>query len=419
MRTNGFALFRGPGARETAEGAVKRVGRYAETVRFVDDVESEGQRDGQGLALVALGLGRGAGDDDDDDGLPVVHGFLEPGAGPTRGEYALLGAPREGGEGILAERDALGTRPLYFDLAGTCVATDHRFFSSAAGSRPTLVGPGGKFEVGALKGALAGSGEEEKAEPVDRLGPLDLDGSTEGTASLLRASVRKRVAGRRKVAVSFSGGLDSSLIAMLAAREGVEVILCSAYVTGSRDERQAQRAADLLGLELHGVNVDAAASSSAVRTLDLPFVASPMDRALWVIYSTTAKEASSRGAEVVLLGQLADELFGGYMKYARAARERGPQEAVSMMSADVRASGERAFIRDELAVAQHTEARFPFADDDLVRFASRIPFEQKVAPDGERKLVLRRVASLLGLPDELADAPKKAAQYSSGVAKLV
>ncbi len=48
-----------------------------------------------------------------------------------------------------------------------------------------------------------------------------------------------------------------------------------------------------------------------------------MDKALWCIYSTTSELARRRNARMILLGQLADELFGGYMKYAVKAREEG------------------------------------------------------------------------------------------------
>jgi asparagine synthase (glutamine-hydrolysing) len=120
----------------------------------------------------------------------------------------------------------------------------------------------------------------------------------------------------------------------------------------------------------------------------------------------------------MMLGQLADELFGGYMKYTRIARESGDEAAAEVMYSDVVESGKRAFLRDEEAVARFTEVRFPFADEALVEFALGIPVGYKIR-DGERKVVLRRAAALLGVPEDLVGAPKKAAQYSSGVAKLV
>src|SRR5207245_3772698 len=68
-------------------------------------------------------------------------------------------------------------------------------------------------------------------------------------AQLIESSVRRRVEGERLVAVSFSGGLDSSIVAFCAARHS-DVILCSAYSGGSRDERQSELIAEKLGLPM-------------------------------------------------------------------------------------------------------------------------------------------------------------------------
>jgi asparagine synthase (glutamine-hydrolysing) len=141
-----------------------------------------------------------------------------------------------------------------------------------------------------------------------------------------------------------------------------------------------------------------------------------MDRALWCLYSTTSRMAAENGAGLILLGQLADELFGGYMKYSLQAKEN-EASAVQMMERDVAGAADRAFVRDELACARFVEARFPFADQGVAGFARSLPLSHKIR-GGERKAVLRMAATKLGLPDELVRAPKKAAQYSTGLSKL-
>jgi len=87
------------------------------------------------------------------------------------------------------------------------------------------------------------------------------------------------------------------------------------------------------------------------------------------------------------------------------------------MERDVAAAADRAFVRDELACARFVEVRFPFADQDVAGFARSLPLSHKIR-GGERKAVLRMAATRLGLPDELVMAPKKAAQYSTGLSKL-
>jgi asparagine synthase (glutamine-hydrolysing) len=391
MRTNGFALFIGSGREREAERAAARTKRHCSEVATAT-VSVKGDRT---ATIVGYTL-------DEDRSLPVVHGFLDRRAGEEEGEFSAL--LRAGG-GIVAKRDPLGTRPLYVGPDGSSLATDHRLL----GEDPKLVPVGAVVDVGSMKVGRSGLTET----PPVRAG---LDECAAKVAGLLVASVERRTRGRRKVAVSFSGGLDSSLIALIAARK-TEVVLCSAFTAGSRDESYAESAAESLGLELVAKEVDDGAVARELREMDLPFVVTPMDKALWCIYSTSSRLAAESGAELIMLGQLADELFGGYMKYSRAAAE-DKKAAVEMMRLDVIESGQRAFVRDEEACARFTEVRFPFADPALASFALGLPLEYKVA-GGERKVVLRRAATLLGLPDALAGAPKKAAQYSSGVAKLV
>jgi asparagine synthase (glutamine-hydrolysing) len=405
IRANGFALFRGPEASHRAEQGVARVQRFSRALLV-------SSRDGKFLVLekgfggasITLAYSTGGSGVD----FPVLHGFadeeaLVDGEEPRRGEFAFL-ARRDGS--YLAGRDALGTRPLYVDGDGSIVASDHRFFPQ--GDPPRLLPRGSTLEVGSM--------ETRTPRRVAAGTSGDFEESASMLAELLGRSVDRRVRGHKRVAVSFSGGLDSSLIAMLAARRA-EVTLCSAYASASRDERAVSRAAELLGLRNMDARLERPQVTEELRSLDLPFQATPMDKALWCLYSSTARLASGQGAEVILLGQLADELFGGYMKYAIEAR-KDEGRAARMMEADVVESSERAFVRDEAACAKFIEPRFPFADEDVVAFALGLPLSYKISGQ-QRKRILRVAAAKLGLPDELAQAPKKAAQYSSGIAKLV
>ena len=136
-----------------------------------------------------------------------------------------------------------------------------------------------------------------------------------------------------------------------------------------------------------------------------------LERNLWSL-------ARENGAETILLGQLADELFGGYVKYVRATEEGGVLAAETMMEGDLARCGQVGLVRDELACSRHAEPRFPFADESVASFALSISPDFKIW-GGTRKHVLREAAKLLGLPDEVVGSPKKAAQYSSGILKLL
>jgi asparagine synthase (glutamine-hydrolysing) len=262
------------------------------------------------------------------------------------------------------------------------------------------------------------SDASKRTRLLGRVQPPDsMSSAASGLAGLLETSVRRRVEGERRVAVSFSGGLDSSIVAHCAARHS-DVILCSAYSSGSRDEKQSELIAEKLDLPIVSEALTPDDIRRELKALDLPFEPTPMDRALWCIYSTTARLARENGAEAILLGQLADELFGGYVKYVRATEEGGVLAAETMMEEDLARCGQVGLVRDELACSRHVEPRFPFADESVASFALSISPDFKIR-GGTRKHVLREAAKLLGLPEEAAESPKKAAQYSSGILKLL
>jgi asparagine synthase (glutamine-hydrolysing) len=234
---------------------------------------------------------------------------------------------------------------------------------------------------------------------------------------LVERSVAEAVEGESKVAVAFSGGLDSSVVAKCAMKH-MRVVACTAFAKGAVDDSTARAGASALGVELLAEELTPENVGLALRSLELPFTPSLMDRSLWCLYATVSRIAHDSGVKVLLLGQLADEQFGGYAKYAEALKAGGEEAARTMMRADYQEYGLRGRIRDVTACAPWVEPRLPFESKDLVELASSLPVSFKIR-DGVRKAVLRRAATILGVPEGQAVAAKKAAQYSSGVQKLV
>ena len=143
-----------------------------------------------------------------------------------------------------------------------------------------------------------------------------------------------------------------------------------------------------------------------------------MDKSLWCLYSIVSRMASEKRAEVIMLGQLADELFGGYAKYQARLKNEGKKAAAAMMDQDVRNYIGIGVRRDADACSRWLEPRFPFMEKEVVDLGKTIPITYKVM-GGVRKAVLREAAVSLGVPEDLRGMAKKAAQYSSGIQKLV
>lgn len=115
----------------------------------------------------------------------------------------------------------------------------------------------------------------------------------------------------------FSGGIDSSLVAEYAKRAGKSSRCFGVYFSGQGviDERPYQEAAArAMGLELELVTMDGSTFATDIAYLmyhqDQPMVGAAM------LPMYCVSELASRSVKVCLGGQGADELFGGYARYA-------------------------------------------------------------------------------------------------------
>ena len=132
----------------------------------------------------------------------------------------------------------------------------------------------------------------------------------------LRESVRLHLRSDVPLAVLLSGGIDSSLLALLARDELGEAPMTFTVGFGDAafDELDAARTvAEAIGSDHHEVSVrpDAAADLPAiVERLEEP-LADPSAIPLWYVSRAVASEV-----KVALAGEGGDELFGGYSRYA-------------------------------------------------------------------------------------------------------
>lgn len=240
----------------------------------------------------------------------------------------------------------------------------------------------------------------------------------------LKLAVLKRVLYLDEVAVIFSGGVDSTLLTLLlkeiAKNKPLKIRLYAVGGENSKDIIASRKLAELLDLplkvqpitkEIVKENLEAVVKLIGENNL--------MKIGVGMTIYLACKMIHEDGGKVAFSGQGADELFAGYNRYLKSFKEGNLDEELRY---DIENMYHVNLERDDaVSMANSVELRLPFLDKNLVEFTLNIPVEEKIADENDkiRKNILRDLANDLGLPDEFAYRPKKAAQYGTGIDKIL
>ena len=318
------------------------------------------------------------------------------------------------GENIAIARDPLGVKPLFY-------ATNDNL-KGFASTRESLKDVG-FTDIATLKPEHILYNWED-ISPAQAIYEKVFDGDVDKIDKFLRLSLVKRVDGLREVGVIFSGGVDSSYLALLlkemSENIALKITLYAVGAEGSKDVEAAIKASKSLNLPLKicGVTEDMIRES-------LPSVVKAIgdDNLMKIGVGLTTyfatKMVAGDGIKVAISGQGADELFGGYKRYLKSFVEGHLnfelREDISNM---YHVNLER---DDACSMLNSVELRLPFLDKALVELVLNIPDNKKIVSmhDDMRKSFLRKLAFEEGLDYEIAYRPKKAAQYGTGIDKIL
>lgn len=219
-------------------------------------------------------------------------------------------------------------------------------------------------------------------------------------SALLVDAVDNRV--DQKVAIAFSGGVDSSLLAFLCERLDREFTLYTIGFADSKDVLAAQTIADALDWPLKIKIIEIEDVEALVKkVIAITGKRDPVSVGVGcVVYSVLGMMEE----DVLLTGLGSEELFAGY------ERHKGDVQAACWDG--LLHIWERDLVRDiSLAENFGKEIRLPFMDKELIRYAMTIDPALKIGE--QRKQILREAAVNLGLQKEFAMRKKYAAQYGS------
>ena len=336
------------------------------------------------------------------------------------GAYALCVAD---GETLLAARDPLGLKPLYYWLGGgSCALASERKALWRVGAGEVKRFPPGFIAI--FKGGMASFKAFKRLTPPAGFEPTPRAEAARSVAELISASVEREAAGLRRAAVGFSGGLDSGLIAHLLKLSGVEVKLFAVGVEGKSNLGPIEEAAAELGLPLEERLFSTGEVEEAARRIPwLIEESNPMMVEVAIPIFWVLRMALEAGFSEAFLGQGADELFGGYERFVKVLKRDGEEACAKAIFQSVSRAHEINYERDEkVAAYNRVDLRLPYADWSLAEYAVKLPVGLKVSLSGGarvKKAVLRDAAKLLGLPESIAERRKRAVQYETGVHKAM
>ena len=181
--------------------------------------------------------------------------------------------------------------------------------------------------------------------------------------ALIEESIKRRIHDVKEVAVAFSGGLDSSLVAYLANKLGVKVNLIHVSMENQAETEEAIEASEALNLPLQiYLYKDSDVENTLAAVVGLIEEADPIKASVGLPFYWAAEKASEAKLHVMLAGQGADELFGGYQRYVTQYCKNGGEKFCKTMFRDVVNIHVSNLERDLKITGYHdVELRLPFA----------------------------------------------------------
>jgi asparagine synthase (glutamine-hydrolysing) len=342
------------------------------------------------------------------DGEAIIAAYLACGSGFAdllEGMFAIVIWDADDGSLTIAV-DPVGVKPLYWYRKGEQL----RVASTATAFPPDQRAGMERFPNGMVWNSKTGfraiSREPHTKEP-------DL-------LAAITNSVLQQIPDEVPWGSLLSGGVDSTLIAAIAQRStgSLRTFVCGMKDGGS-DLAWAQRAAKAIGAT-HTVCV---ISEEEITGLVREVVACTGSYELHTVRGgvptyAVARQAHNVGIKVLLSGEGADELFGGYDEFQELP---SAQLASALVQSQEDLGATECLRLDRCTMAHSIEARVPFLSRSVIAQARALPVNAKIARTSMGtvcKLALREAASQV-IPRDIAFRPKTEFTHGSGVSATI
>ena len=212
-----------------------------------------------------------------------------------------------------------------------------------------------------------------------------------------------------KFGILLSGGVDSSLITLIAKRLKGKFVCYAAGLESSKDLAEAKKAARKLRVKLRCIVPDLQdfekLLEKTIRIIKEPDAVNAGVASVELAAVSLAKKDRIR---TFFTGLGSEEIFAGYQRHELA------KDVNAECWNGLKKMWARDLVRDSgVAAALKVNFLTPYLDPELILEAMRIPGKCKLN-GSEKKIILRETAASMGLPERIAFRKKLAAQYGSG-----
>jgi len=223
----------------------------------------------------------------------------------------------------------------------------------------------------------------------------------------------------KPLGISFSGGVDSSLLARIAKDLGYNVILLTMGFEDSHDVEFSKTMAKMLGMQHEIELISEKGFSDVARKI---FDIINVDNLSWnencIAFYYVAKLAKKQNISKVITANGIDELFCGYNSYRDFIPE-GEEAVIELMKEKLENEIRMMKAVNQITLEFGVQIVQPFLSEKFIEFAKTVPLEHKIKDKDDlmRKHIIRKLASGVGVPEESALKQKKAMQYGSLIHK--
>jgi asparagine synthase (glutamine-hydrolysing) len=345
------------------------------------------------------------------DSEAILHLYEDHGSSVVKhldGMYAFVIADEDK---LYAARDPIGIKPLYFAEKGSAL-----LFASELKAFPASCNKVKEFPPGTFFHSDHGFSTFYLVPRIQSQ-TASVDYYIKKIRETLEKAVVKRLMSDVPLGAFLSGGLDSSIIAALARKHLGRFHTFSVGIEGSRD----LEAARMVSRHLDTIHHEYIFSKGEVleKLPEIIYYLESFDQDL--VRSGIPCFFTSRLAadyvKVILTGEGADELFGGYTYYKSIENHEALHEELRRSVSSLHNVNLQRV--DRMTMAHAIEGRVPFLDVSVIRLGQLVPPELKLAGSPvTEKWILRKAFEDI-LPDEIVWRAKEQFDEGSGTVDLL